>query len=244
MLISLKVRHLSNMPGRIEKFFQLIFWLSTAVGLSLPLLIICENLYLKFRENSMAFTIDSSYLDFNTSFPSISLCQVFNGEKNWDLSEKYYGDERDKRIDDFLTEISFFTGACYTCELCDVEVECPHNLSDVLVKFRAGCDTFLKNCSWNEIEFDCCQGFRPLHTETGVCFSINSALTAPKFGKELFSNRETGPGKLKMMVTEDIQLYIHTSFDVPFAYGNVKGATKICAKKFLSNSIIIIISIE
>lgn len=58
----------------------------------------------------MAFTIDSTYLDFNTSFPSISLCQVFNGEKNWDLSEKFFGEDRDKRIDDFLTEISFFTG--------------------------------------------------------------------------------------------------------------------------------------
>ncbi|KAG5670156.1 hypothetical protein PVAND_000437 [Polypedilum vanderplanki] len=167
----------------------------------------------------MSFTIDASYLDFNTSFPSISLCQVFNGEKNWDLSEKFFGDDRDKRIDDFLTEISFFTGACYTCELCDVEVDCPRNFSEILTKFRASCDMFLKNCSWNGEEFDCCKGFRPLATETGICYSINSALTTPKFGKELFSNREIGPGRLKMMVTEDIQLFIHHPNDVPFAYG-------------------------
>jgi amiloride-sensitive sodium channel len=56
-------------------------------------------------------------------------------------------------------------------------------------------------------------------TETGICYAINSALTKPKYGKELFCNRETGPGKLKMMVTEDIQLFINHPNDVPFAYG-------------------------
>ena len=93
------------------------------VSLNYPMSGIIKNLYIKFRDNSMTFTIDPSYLHFNTSFPAISLCQVFNGEKNWDLSEKFFGEDRDKRIDDFLTEISFFSGACYTCELCDVEGE-------------------------------------------------------------------------------------------------------------------------
>ncbi|XP_070504614.1 sodium channel protein Nach-like [Chironomus tepperi] len=129
----------------MEKISEFIFWTSTSIGLTIPLFFICENLYYKFRDNSMAFTLDASYLDFNTSFPSISLCQVFNGEKNWDLSEKYFGDERDKRIDDFLTEISFFTGACYTCELCDVEVQCPKNFSEILFKFRASCERDLKD---------------------------------------------------------------------------------------------------
>lgn len=114
-----------------------------------------------------------------------------------------------KRIDDFLTEISFFTGACYTCELCDVEVSCPNNFTDILGKFRANCLHFLKNCSWNGVPFECCEGFRPLATETGTCYTINSALTHPMYGKELFCNRENGPGKLRMMVTEDIQVFIH-----------------------------------
>lgn len=151
----------------------------------------------------------------------LKILQVFNGEKNWDLSEKFFGDERDKRVDDFLTEISFFTGACYTCELCDIEFECPRNFSDILSKFRASCENFLKNCSWNNVEFDCCSGFQPLHTETGTCYTINSALTQPSYGKELFCNRETGPGKLKMMVTEDIQLFINHPNEVPFAYGTI-----------------------
>lgn len=98
-------------------------------------------------------------------------------------------------------------------------MDCPRNFSEILSKFRANCENFLKNCSWNGIDFDCCAGFRPLYTETGTCYTINSALTLP--GKELFCNRETGPGKLKMMVTEDIQLFIHHPNDVPFAFGKI-----------------------
>lgn len=210
-----------NMALKIKstKFFRICYWIIVGVSFIIPLNILGQNLYLKFKENSMAFTIDSSYLSFNTSFPSVSLCQVFNGEKNWDLSERFFGEDRDKRIDDFLTEISFFTGACYTCELCDTDVKCPNNFTDILSKFRASCPNFVKNCSWNNEEFDCCEGFLPLETETGICYSINSELTRPKFGKELFCNRENGPGKLKMMVMEDIQIFIHHPKDVPFAYG-------------------------
>lgn len=207
--------------SRVEKFgnfLQSSFWIAVAVGMAIPLYSISENLYIKFMENSMTFTIDSAYLSFNTSFPSVSLCQVFNGEKNWDLSERYFGDDRDKRIDDFLTEISFFSGACYTCELCDADVVCPKNFSEILSKFRANCKNFMNNCSWNDEEFDCCEGFRPLETESGICFTINSALTKPKYGKKLSVNRETGPGKLKMMVMEDILIYVHHPKDVPFAY--------------------------
>lgn len=174
-----------------------------------------EKLYKKYKTDALSFTIDSAYLDWNTSFPSISLCQVFNGEKNWDLSEKYFGETRDKRLDDFLTEISFFTGACYTCELCENEVQCPHDFKDILSKFRAPCKELISNCSWNDEPFDCCKGFLPLQTETGECFTINSELTTPRFGKRLISNRRNGPGKLKMNTKEDIQIYIHHSEDIP-----------------------------
>lgn len=203
-----------------ETLVRYAFWIALASGLSWYMEVIIANIIRKYKTDALSFTIDSAYLNWNTSFPSISLCQVFNGEKNWDLSEKYFGEDRDKRLDDFLTEISFFTGACYTCELCENEVKCPHDFNDILRKFRASCRELITNCSWNAEDFDCCKGFLPLQTEMGECFTINSVLTTPKFGKKLFSNRETGPGKLKMNTKEDIQIYIHHPEDLPFAYGD------------------------
>lgn len=175
-----------------KKNVKITYWICLLVGICIPMSEMIQNLITNFKQDALAFTIDSSYLNWNTSFPSISLCQVFNGEKNWDLSEKYFGEGRDKRIDDFLTEISFFTGACYTCELCEREVTCPGNYSDILSKFRGSCQDIMSNCSWNKDNFDCCDGFLPLQTEGGICFSINSALTTPMYGRQLFSNRELG----------------------------------------------------
>jgi acid-sensing ion channel, other len=203
--------------SNILQILQYSFWIGCSIGLVIPFWSVCKNLYEKMKANSMSFTIDSAYLDFNTSFPSISLCQVFNGEKNWELSEKYFGDVRDKRIDEVLTQITFFNGVCYSCALCQNELKCPSNITEILQKFRASCENLIKQCSWNDEIFDCCEGFRPLATETGTCYTINSALTTPKFGKELFCNQENGPGKLKMMVTEDVQIFIHNPNDVPYA---------------------------
>lgn len=198
-------------------YWKKIFWFVVAVVLAIPLLITFQRLLHNFRHQKPPPASESPY-EFNVSSPAISLCQVFNGEKNWDLSEKFYGEERDKRIDDFLTEVSYFTGACYTCELCQKDVACPRNLTEIVAKFRASCSELLTNCSWNGEKFNCCDGFLPLPTENGICFTMNSAFTKSKHSQELFFHRQNGVGRLRMMVTEDVQLFVHQPNDVPNAY--------------------------
>lgn len=50
--------------------------------------------YSKFPKNvrqiffsDLSDTFDS--LHWNTSFPAVTVCETFNGEKNWDLSERF-----------------------------------------------------------------------------------------------------------------------------------------------------------
>lgn len=47
---------------------------------------------------------------------------------------RYYGSERDKRFDDFISTISFFTGHCFPCKYCGINLNCPSNYSDILYK--------------------------------------------------------------------------------------------------------------
>lgn len=70
------------------------------------------------------------------------MCQVFNGERNWELSEKYYGEDRDKRLDDFIIDITYFSGTCYSCELCQQDLECPNDFSVLLSKVCLDCCRF------------------------------------------------------------------------------------------------------
>lgn len=78
-------------------------------------------------------------MHWNTTFPGITVCQVFNGERNWELSEKYYGEDRDKRLDDFIIDITYFSGTCYSCELCQQDLQCPEDFGELLSK--VGVDT-------------------------------------------------------------------------------------------------------
>lgn len=201
-----------------EKFLKTSYLILVMIGFFIPMRMIASNLFTKFNENSMSFTVDTAYLNWNTSFPSISICEIYNNDKNFNLTEIVYGQV--PNLPDLLSEITFFSGTCYMCELCFTNMSCPENLTEVVSKFRSRCQNFIKNCFWNDKLFDCCDGFLPLSTEHGLCYTINSALTKPKYGKELYGNREIGPGKISMVVTDDIQIFMHHPFDVPFEFGD------------------------
>lgn len=175
-----------------------------------PLVIIGERFFLRHQYEPETET--------KALFPSVTICQIFNGEKNWDLSEKYFGVDRDKRLDDFLTEIAFYTGACYTCDLCNHELKCPTDFPQLLGEFRESCHSLLNNCSWNDEPFECCDHFVPLKTEFGICYSFNSALKTPTSDKETLIKAGSIFGRIKLIAEEDVQMFIHHPFEVPSAY--------------------------
>lgn len=75
----------------------------------------------------------------------------------------------------------------------------------------------MKNCSWLNEPFDCCSEFLPLYTEYGLCYSFNSIQTINSYEKSKFiNNRQTGPGLLKFSVTEDIQIHVHPTNEIPY----------------------------
>lgn len=74
------------------------------------------------------------------------------------------------------------------------------------------------NCTWNQVQFECCELFQPLETEFGTCFSINSVNTRPPPREMLTSNRRTGPLTLEFALLEDVQIFIHPPNEVPHAF--------------------------
>lgn len=72
-------------------------------------------------------------LNWNTSFPAVTICELYNGEKIWDLSEQYFGVEHDIRLDDVVGEIVYFHGSCTSCEHCDTQnLTCPQNFTQLM----------------------------------------------------------------------------------------------------------------
>ena len=191
---------------KLEKFLH-YFCLGLVAVIALT---IVSALVLSFYLN---FKVDRRNLTKESPYPSVSLCQVFNDDKLAEISKALYGDNK---LNDYLTEIAFFTGSCYSCEQCETELKCP-NLTEIISNFRVQCNGLVQNCSWNDKKFDCCKSFMPLETESGICYSINSALAYHNKDKEPISHKHNF-GKLRMEVLVDIQLFIHHPKDVPYTY--------------------------
>lgn len=135
----------------------------------------------------------------------------------WDLIEQNYGEGRNKYFDDIMTDVTFFSGLCYSCKKClkNQEICAQFSLDNITRTFRTTCNNLLIDCKWNDEPFDCCEAFLELETEFGICFTINSMHTRPAFGKRLLSDRISGPGVLEVITLEDVELYLHSTEDIP-----------------------------
>ncbi|KAH9644843.1 hypothetical protein HF086_007931 [Spodoptera exigua] len=86
-------------------------------------------------------------------------------------------------LEDALKEIAYFRGVAYvlvsTCFTNpDPDPLCPtSNYSYYANLIRRDCNKILKNCSYNNKEFSCCEYFQPIETDVGPCYILNSIQT-------------------------------------------------------------------
>ncbi|KAF5298771.1 hypothetical protein FQR65_LT09640 [Abscondita terminalis] len=184
--------------------------------------------YQAFRHNAISFVTETTYLEWNTSFPAVSICEISSSEIFWtpyvfNFFKYNYREpgEEYSPVQQFISDILFFTGNCYSC-LAPCEI-CPNfNFQDIIRKHRKDCRSIFQTCKWNNELFDCCEKFLPLSTEYGTCFTINSLHTNRTLTSDLNmeSNRATGPGELYIEAIEDMRIYFHAPEDVPFINSN------------------------
>ncbi|KAL1130441.1 hypothetical protein AAG570_011689 [Ranatra chinensis] len=171
-----------------------------------------------FQNNAVSFGVDTAYLNWNTTFPAISICENESPDKIYESGTKLFGKERNMNTDFYLRDIAFFDGTCYSCKShCGVTMNCTNDLQYLVRQVRANCTKMLDYCQWNGQPFNCCSHFLPLETETGICYTLNSLHTPTGSSAiEFISNRKTGPGRLNFQVFESVRMFIHAPDDVPY----------------------------
>ncbi|XP_055550775.1 sodium channel protein Nach-like [Wyeomyia smithii] len=210
---------------RIRTYLSRFTWLILTAGLAYTTVTFSRQLTLSFIENPLTFSIDTAYLHWDTTFPAVTVCQVLNDESIADLLDQEFGQERNYKLDSVISDVAFYGGTCFSCEDCTKgSLDCPKNLSLIVAKYRLSCTALLANCFWQNEPFDCCQLFLPLETEFGECYSINTLNSARERTVKLVNNRHTGPGVLRFEVREDLQIYLHDEYAVPFA--DMEGSLK------------------
>ncbi|XP_044746369.1 pickpocket protein 11-like [Coccinella septempunctata] len=167
--------------------------------------------YKAFNTSAVSFVTETTYLNWNTSFPAISICEIKGADVEYDETEDESG------IEEFIHDVVYFTGDCYSCSRDCQPCEALNFTAEVL-KRRKPCNSLFRICKWNDIEFDCCEKFLPLETEYGICYSLNSLHTRQTSNSyiDLVSNRKNGAGGLYFQTVNDVRMYIHATEDVPF----------------------------
>ncbi|XP_026327649.1 sodium channel protein Nach-like [Hyposmocoma kahamanoa] len=136
-----------------------------------------------FVQSPISFGVETTYTDWETKMPSVAICETSNDEKIYNVSDTIWTPDHLLDLEDALKDIAYFRGVTYTLvELCHLtnnpDPQCPmSNFSYYANLIRSDCHHILKNCSYNDKAFDCCEYFLPLDTDMGKCYAINSIQT-------------------------------------------------------------------
>ncbi|XP_050532301.1 sodium channel protein Nach-like isoform X1 [Daktulosphaira vitifoliae] len=180
------------------------------------------NSWEAFQTNAISFVVETTALEFQTSFPAISICETDNNNNVQKLATKIYGDHRDYNLDEIVREIAYFKGMCYYIkEFCLTgQYYCPTaNFRELALSMRSTCEEVFLNCTWSGVRnFNCCKHFIPTETELGICYTLTMANESPDSDDyiNMYSNRLTGPSDIYIKLSAASQVYIHSSVDVPY----------------------------
>lgn len=173
--------------------------------------------YNHYQENTIRFTTRTDYLDWNTTFPAITVCEIANVEKIWLQSEKLKENTSGK-LDHYIREVTFFTGTCHSClSTCEEEPICTLNYTQITPIFRAKCKDMFMSCSWNGKPINCCKNFRPIQTEYGTCYTMNSLHSdhhQPMY--HVTSSKHHSRDTLEIILSHDCEAFVHSPEDIPF----------------------------
>lgn len=79
---------LVNLHEVIRRYYLLylffrIFWMSIFLLSFFGMMMILKGSYESFQNNAISFVTETTYLDWNTTFPAVSICEITGSEVNW-----------------------------------------------------------------------------------------------------------------------------------------------------------------
>lgn len=199
----------------VHFFYKLVYfiiyfqvWIAAVVTI--------RGYYNHYHTNTIRFTTRNDYLHWNTTFASVTVCEIANVDKIWSIG-KQLGSQYNDKLDRFIGDIAFFTGTCFSClSTCFNESICSTDYAQVASFFHSSCEDFFVSCKWNDNPINCCKNFKPLQTEYGRCYSINNRHTEQSSVAYVTSANRSQLGILEITLTQDYEAFLHSPEDIPF----------------------------
>ncbi|KAJ0176656.1 hypothetical protein K1T71_007835 [Dendrolimus kikuchii] len=216
-------------------------WTERLVWLALVILSWCGSVLLMvsaweaFISNPISFGVDTVYKDWETKLPAVAVCESINQQKIFNVTDGLWTSKHAFDLDDFVKDIVYFRGMSYNLvEKCHQNKN-PHPECHKVLNFtffvelvRSKCPEMIKNCSYNDKPFECCDYFQAIETDMGMCFIMNSIQL-----KRLLSVRNIENDPLVALTTPEQRAcrFHNENDDGIYPYYSYSACSLLCRKR-------------
>ncbi|CAH1155369.1 unnamed protein product [Phaedon cochleariae] len=161
-------------------FCRFLWFNCVAIG-AVATSVIIFSLWDKFQTNPTITGLDTDFHNWEVPFPAITLCQEepTSNQKIEEYIQKQSvrNGSDDNQIEFFkdLTKLSYDSWARFTTKYSTQGyIDFNTNLKDLVFNLTYKCEETFESCTWKSYPYNCCEGFFPVFTENGFCYTFNS----------------------------------------------------------------------
>ncbi|KAL0881872.1 hypothetical protein ABMA27_001644 [Loxostege sticticalis] len=191
-------------------FHKRVFWLLillVSVGCAGHVMRQVLQLY---SGGSVSYLIETDYLEFDTPFPAVTICEQVNAERVNTYIKQH---KLPPTLNMFLKDVVYYNAkVCKICASCKPNQTCIEDFYGIVKAVRSSCSELLTDCWWDDKPFKCCDRFLPIETEYGVCFVFNSRLTGNETAHSV--NRKIGLPNLVFSAIQEVGIRVHSPDDM------------------------------
>ncbi|XP_059049442.1 pickpocket protein 19-like [Achroia grisella] len=204
-----------------------LFWILILLASAWCLYLLLESVME--HGDEIGFGLDTRYLTWTTTFPAVTVCEIYHQRTAEKKLVERYPNQTKTLNSDYKKHLSAVVYGRYNNNIKKLEQSCggviPCDLKwrDMAENIRLKCTEMLSDCSYNNIEFTCCDKFLVVDSEYGPCISFNTLQNVNADIDDLFTvNITTGPGVLKFRLLENAEVSVHSPEELSTNNLNVK----------------------
>ncbi|KAF9418788.1 hypothetical protein HW555_004455 [Spodoptera exigua] len=203
------------------EFSDSLLWVALVILSWYGSIILIISSWNAFVESPISFGVETTYTNWETKMPSVAICESIYMDNVFEVADAIWPPLHLLDLEDALKEIAYFRGVAYvlvsTCFTNpDPDPLCPtSNYSYYANLIRRDCNKILKNCSYNNKEFSCCEYFQPIETDVGPCYILNSIQTKNPRPYPMVNNLQNLKGVLKFDAHFPVMMYTLGEDEVP-----------------------------
>lgn len=171
---------------------------------------------LTYQEDTIRFTTQTDYLDWNTTIPSVTVCEIGNLNKILAELQKLHQSDTANSYP-FAKDVAFYSGECHRCSQLENISSRNFTIANYSNAFRSECKDLFISCKWDGKPMNCCQHFKPIQTEYGRCYSMNNnQIGEIQSSYYVASSNIRELGLLQLKLAQDFEVFLHSPEDVPY----------------------------